>query len=242
MVVNNRIWVGVAVILIIAIVLMGWFLGINPRLSEVTANGVQRQSVLAQNDIHRAELERLKQENEKLDDYKDDLTALQRKLPPKNDLSTFLGDLNELEVASGVILTNFTSTEAQPFVLDPTSAPADTTEGAPPAAVQTLDPNEFVVIDISLTVSGDQAAILNFVEALQNTTRRFLVTSLKISTSGDGTYTGIITGYVYVLIDPSKPVVEEEEPVAEPEPAPSASPSSEPAPSSSPSPSGSPTP
>lgn len=200
MVVNNRIWIGLAVIVMIGIVALGWLLGVSPRLAEAAKNELDRQSVETLNDVRRAELARLKEENEQIGTHREELAALQRKLPPNNDLSTFLGELHQLELASGVVLTNFGSTDAVPFVLDNGVAPEGDTE----TVEQGLASEEFIVIEISLTVAGNQQQVLDFIDALQKGDRRYLVTGLSITTE-EGIYTGTIVGYVYVLIDPSKP-------------------------------------
>jgi hypothetical protein len=245
MVVNNRIWVVVAVILMIAIVVMGWFLGVSPRLGEVAANEVQRQGVLAQNQLYEAELTRLKKEDAKLGEYKAKLAGLQKQLPPENDLSTFLGELHQLEGVSGVVLTNFGAADALPFTLEPGAVAAGQAADAVVPPTQTLDSNEFVFIEVTLTVAGNQAQILDFVEALQTGTRRYLVTSLQINTEDAVAYVGKITGYVYVLIDPTKPAEPDDgtvtpTPIPTPTPTTSAGPSGSPSPSLSPSPSATP--
>ena len=70
-----------------------------------------------------------------------------------------------------------------------------------------------VAVTIDLTVAGTQAQVMNFVSDLQYGPRLFLVTKLTVAqdqTSADqegkpAGYTGSITGYVYVLVDPSAP-------------------------------------
>lgn len=257
MVVNNRIWIVGAALIMVVVVLLGWFLGASPRLGEVAANEVQRQAAVTQNQAYAAELAALKEDFENIDTFRAELDELQDALPSGSGLARFIGSLRDLEAASGVVLTNFTSADAEPFVYLETvpaaPAPAATTEaegdaateapatpvGPAPKLVQTLSPDEFVSIQINLVVTGTQAQVIDFVDALQHAKRRFLVTTLSVTTedAATGQYTGTIGGSVYVLIDPNKPADAEDEQDV-PEPAPSASPT----PSSSPSPSGSPTP
>lgn len=237
MVINNRIWVIGAVFIMVAILALGFFLGAAPRLDEVANNEIQRQSVAQQNQVHEATLAGLKKDFENIAEYTAELAELQKAIPSNNDLSTFIGELKVLEDKSGVTLTNFGSSDALPFVLDlgapvPAEAPAaegdaEGEEDATPAPtapevpagtpVQTLQPTEFIVITVQLTVTGKQAAILNFVNNLQNGDRRYLVNSLNITIDSEQKlYTGIIEGYVYVLVDPRTPV-DGEAPVEEPE-------------------------
>jgi len=264
MVVNNRIWIVGAVIVMIAVVLLGWFLGAAPRVAEATANELQRQAAVAQNETYTTTLATLKKDYENIDELRDELQELQEQIPSSARLSRFIGSLRELEGASGVVLSKFASADPTPFVylesvpvpVAPTTEPegegdaatetptAEVPVGPGPKLVQTLSPNEFIAIQIDLEVTGTQPQIFAFVDALQNAKRRFLVTSFSIITNetAPGTYTGKIGGTVYVLIDPTKPVGAEEEDGEEVPVEPTASPTPTDAPSSSPSPSGSPTP
>ena len=247
MVVNNRIWVIGAAIVMAAILALGFFLGVAPRLEEISSNNEQREGVVAQNEIQSLALAKLKADFENIAEYNAELAELQKAIPSYNDLSTFVGELHDLEDKSGVVLTNFVSTDAEPFVLDlgltqpEAAAPVEGEEGeaaetpAPPVEpelpegtpVQTLLPEEFVVINISLTVTGKQAAILNFVNSLQNGDRRFLVTGLSIRTEPNSSdYAATIDGNVYVLIDPRNPTGEEPEAPVEEEPEPTPTPTS----------------
>jgi len=256
MVVNNRIWIVGSVIVMVAVVLLGYFLGASPRLTEAATNEANRQAAIAQNQSYEAALAALKKDFENIEEFRDRLDELQVALPPNSGLNRFIGSLRDLEIASGVVLTKFASVDPLPFVyketLEEAAAPVVAPEGEegteapvapapvvdPPKLVQTLSPDEFVYIAISLEVSGTTEQILNFTEALQTAKRRFLVTSVSYSpdTANPGIYTGKVEGYVYVLLDPSKPAIEppleegeeveggdeSEEPVANPSSSPTA--------------------
>jgi hypothetical protein len=237
MVTNNRIWIVGAVIVMIAILLMGWFLGASPMLSQAAANDVQRASVESTNAGQEATLASIKEQFENIDALKAELAELQKALPPGSDLSTFIGELHDLEAASGVTITSITAGDAEEFVpaapLVPEVVPEAAAEGAdaaapeavvPEAEVAEVDPavaaaaadaaalpvGEFIVIELTLVVSGTQAQVIDFIDAVQNGNRLFLVTGLTIAVDEtDGTYQGTVPGNVYVLIDPSKPAVGE---------------------------------
>jgi hypothetical protein len=263
-VVNNRIWIIGSVLIMVAIVFLGWLLGISPQLAERSANETNRQSVESQNQIYAAALASLKKDYDNIDEFRADLDELQKALPSGSGLSRFIGSLRDLEAASGVVLTNFGAGDPLPFVYNaggtvvapPAATDAGGTEAtaAPPAAppvvesgtlVQTLSPDEFIVIQIGLSVQGTQAQVLDFVDALQHGARRFLVTEFAITTDDNAAYVGKITGYVYVLIDPTKPAEPDDgtvtpTPIPTPSPTTSAGPSGSPSPSLSPSPSATP--
>lgn len=229
MVTNNRIWVLGAAIVMLAILAMGWFLGASPMLAQAAANDLQRASVESTNAGQEATLASIKEEFAKLNELKAELAELQKALPPGADLSTFIGELHELEAASGVQITSIIATDPAEFVppvpaVDevPAADAAATDEGAAavaepvepaaadPAAADAaaLPAGDLIVIGLTLSVKGTQAQVIDFVDAVQKGNRLFLVTGLTIARDEeDESYAGTIPGSVYVLIDPSKPAV-----------------------------------
>lgn len=201
---NNKFWLLIAGVLGVAILAMGWFLGVSPKLDEMSAANDQRASVEAQNKLHEAKLAQLKEQFTHLDELKTDLAAMQLGLPPGDELSTFLGQLHQLESASGATLTKFAASEGQRYI------PADGSTTNPLVTAE-----NFVAITIDLTVTGTRAQVIDFLSDLQYGDRMFLVSKLSVAQDQAGTgsdsepgtkkYTGSITGYVYVLVDPSAP-------------------------------------
>ena len=199
---NNKFWLLIAGVLGVLILAMGWFLGVSPKIDEMNAANDQRNSVEQQNLLHEAKLKQLEKQFAQIDELKSELSNAQIGLPPGDELSTFLGQLHQLEKASGVSLVKFASGDAQRYLAAP---------GATANAAVTED--NFVAITIDLTVTGSRAQVIEFVSDLQYGGRLFLINKLIVAqeqaTSGaEGaatSYTGSITGYVYVLVDPSAP-------------------------------------
>jgi Tfp pilus assembly protein PilO len=201
---NNKFWLLIAGILGVAILAMGWFLGVSPKLDEMSAANDQRASVEAQNKLHEAKLKQLEEQFAKLDELKAELAAAQLGLPPGDELSTFLGQLHELESTSGATLTKFTASEGQRYIA---------AGGAVTSPLVTAD--NFIAITIDLTVEGSRDQVIDFMSDLQYGSRLFLVTKLSVAQAQDGDssdsgtaakrYTSSISGYVYVLVDPSAP-------------------------------------
>lgn len=200
---NNRLWMIIAGVIVVAIFALGWFIGVAPKLDEMNAAVEQRASVEAQNLLHEAKLAQLEKEFEGLDALKLELTGAQALLPPGDELSTFLGELHRLEASSGVVLTTFGAGDGQAYIAAPDS-------GTPNPLVTA---ENFIAIPIDLAVSGTRAQVIEFLSDLQFGTRLFLVTALTVAqdidggTDGEdqGGYTGDISGLVYVLVDPSSP-------------------------------------
>ena len=155
---NNRLWVLGSVVLVVAIVAMGWFLGVSPKLSEASAADQQRSAAEAQNIGHEAELASIKKQYEQLPELKQQLGVLRKALPAGDDLSTFLGELHRLEQSNGVSLTDFGANDAQPYapIADPVTAISTTN---PLVTAQ-----NFVAIPVKLSVVGDQAKVMKFIE------------------------------------------------------------------------------
>lgn len=197
---SNKIWLLLGGVVSVIVLIMGWFLGVSPKLDEMNTSTEQKASVDAQNAAFQQNINELQKESKSIDKVKEQLKELQVALPPGGELPAFLGQLHELEAASGVKLEAFSTTDGQQFV----AVPNGTDTKVSPLVTRT----NFIVIPITLKVSGDRAPILNFVHALQFGKRLFLVNSLTIQSgsSTDQGYTGTIDGFVYVLVDPSAPL------------------------------------
>lgn len=201
---NSKMWILIAAILSVAVLAMGWFLGVSPKLDEMNSANDQRVSVEQQNKLHEARVAELKKQFENIDELKEKLAEFQLALPPGDELSTFLGQLHALEASSGVLLTKFAASDGQSYVAAP---------GATTNPLVTAD--NFVAITIDLTVTGTRGQVIDFLNDLQYGDRLFLVTKLTVAQDQSGSsgseegavggYTGTITGFVYVLVDPSAP-------------------------------------
>lgn len=194
---NNKFWLIIAGVLGVAVLAMGWFLGVSPKLNEMNNANAQRSTVEAQNRLQEARIVHLKSEFQNIDSLKADLASAQLGLPPGDELSTFLGQLHQLEASSGVVLQTFAASDAQSYV--------------PAAGMKSPSPlvtaRNFVAVTIDLTVKGNRPQVIDFVHDLQFGKRLFLVTKLTVAqdTTDPNLYQGSITGFVYVLIDPSSP-------------------------------------
>jgi len=205
----NKIWSAGAAIVIVAILALGWFAGVSPKLQESAASKLELESVESQNSLQEINLAKITSDFAKIDSLKAELATLRGALPAGDDLSTFIGELHALEAASGVVLSSIGATEGVPFV--PAPAPveeeeaegeADAAETAEPAA-PAIPEGQFIVIGMDLSVKGSHEQVLAFVDALQNGNRLFLVSNLNVQLDETTQqFTGGITGFVYVLLDP----------------------------------------
>lgn len=204
MTMNNKFWFLIAGVIGVAILALGWFLGVSPKFDEMNSANEQRATVEAQNKLYEAKLVELRKEFQQLDSLKAELAVAQMSLPPGDMLSSFLGELHRLESSSGVVLTSFSAGDGQNYVAAPGV-------GVESPLVTTAN---FIAIPIDLTVQGTRPQVITFLNNLQYGDRLFLVIKLTLSqdkavANPDGeaadAYEGNISGFVYVLVDPTMP-------------------------------------
>jgi len=220
---RNRIWNIIAIVTMGAILVGGWFLGVDPQLSAARASNEQRDAAKAENEATRAVVEQLTLDEAELPKLKSELEVLQRSIPANADASAFIENLNALATSAGVTVSAITVSDAQPYappVAAPAAAPAAgaATEGdaaatpapvvdpaAPPAATSPLIASDnFVLVPIAVEVKGTAQAALDFVSGLQSGERLFLVTSYASVVGADidepDVVTATSTGYIYALL------------------------------------------
>lgn len=220
---NNRLWVIGSVTVMIALVVAGWFLGIQPALAAAGAAELERVNVQAQNDAQLITLAQLAAERENQGQFEKDYATLLKSIPENPGTSAFIDGLDSLASRAGVQITGFTVGDplaytipqsAVPVAVADPAAPADAAApapaaapaapGAPPAVTSPLiTPDNFVGILITIDVSGTYDNVLSFVDGLQTGKRLFLVTGIHSERNADAGAENLVsahlTGYIYVL-------------------------------------------
>lgn len=129
----NRLWVLGAVLLIGIVAVLGWMLGIAPKLSEAREAKAQQETVETQNTDLEAQLVTLKEQFESIDDLRDELADLRESVPSGPDMPAFVGQLGTIAEKHRVSLTQITVSDAQPYVpvIAAPAAEVPPAEGAP---------------------------------------------------------------------------------------------------------------
>ncbi len=217
---GNRIWIFVAIVAIVAIVALGWILGVSPKLAEADVAVAQQQDVDAQNATQEAALVTLRKQFTNLKTIKAELTDLQTEIPSAPGLEAFLDALKALAETTGVTLVNIAVEEATSYggaAVDgvaPAPAPAPAPDGvvvdgvppAPDGANQsTLGPQpdanlaaQLFTVGVSIKVEGLGSQVIEFARAVQEGKRLFLGNVVSF-TSDDG---GTVSGYLFVVRSP----------------------------------------
>lgn len=163
----TRIWTFSAVIAVIAIVALGWFLGISPKLAEAARFEAERIVVAGQNDLNRVTLAALQDDFNNLDEFRDQLEEIETEFPPLpqyDELSTtILTPMSSL----GLVLENFLFSDPTPalpeVVLDQF--------GQVPSGT-------LLRMDGAISVQGDVSSALALITAMQTAERFILITNV----------------------------------------------------------------
>lgn len=128
---RNRLWILGAVVVMVAVVAGGWFLGIQPQLDAGSAANQTQQTVEAQNAQSAATLVALKKDYQGIGALKKQLAQLQQSVPSTAAMSDFVTELDQLGGAHGVSVTSISVSDALPYVPPAPAAGAAGSASAP---------------------------------------------------------------------------------------------------------------
>jgi len=213
-----------AVLLSLAILVLGWLFGAAPQLDAASLARADRAAVDAQNDVHRDRLVELQAQAARMDETLAEFAALQVQIPDGNALPDFVDELTAIAATHSVQVEQYTAEEPlSPLALQEASTPpadvtADTAGTATgdlagasttaPAATSTLTPQNLFAIPVSLSLRGTDTTVRAMLADLQTGPRLFVVTSAKIVADAPGandsdsaieTSLSEVRGYVYVV-------------------------------------------
>jgi hypothetical protein len=243
----------------VALIALGWFVILSPLLDRVGELDAQRAQIEAQNEVERTLLAEMKAQYENLDELVAELEELRVSVPGDQDLRAFFDHVAAAAGDAGVVLNGVSVEGALPFVaaaveggvVAPPPAEettAETTEeapvgsviaagdlGPPPVASTALISNLYV-LPISMSITADVKQATAFLKILQGLEGRLILVDGVSMTLGTS-LTGEITGYIFVVHDPSQgPVGALPEPALPEEVDPAVEPTATPAPTTTPTP------
>jgi len=200
----------VAGVAALALVVGGWFVGVQPQLAAAAAATQQRTEIDGRNDVVRAEITRLAKQYDDIGTLKSQLATLSASIPESTDTTPFIEELDQAAAASGVSISSLAFGDAQAYVppAAPDTATGEATGAATPSPTATAEPSaapsapavatdplitssNFTVIPVSVSVDGSDSGALDFTSAVQDGARLFLVNSIGTgSTQGEATEAG----------------------------------------------------
>lgn len=218
---KNRLWTIGCILVMVAVLVGGIFLGVQPQLAAAAAANQQRESVEASNAGQAAVLEQLKTDFDGIDVLKAELEPLSASVPSGTRMPALVNQIHALAGATQVTLDGLTVSDATPYTpveapaaeseseppAEPTPATAAPTAGVPPVTSPLITAANFASLAVTVTVTGSYGNALNFVNGLQTGDRLFLVTGLTTTAEAPaegeestGEVTAAISGLVYVLV------------------------------------------
>jgi len=193
----NRIF-GLATVLVVgAVLVLGWMLAVSPLLTQASAADEQRLSVELTNQAEIAKLTQMKAQFDRLDEIEDELAQLRISMPAEVDFDFTYRLLSSYQSITGATVNSIQTGEALPYGAATGTEVAATT---PPPSIAA--PSGFFTVPITISFDGVPVdRVLAYVSAMQNGPRLFLVTSI----AGDGATSSSVTAFRFVMYDPDAP-------------------------------------
>lgn len=197
----NRIFAIVTVLVIAAVLGLGWLLGVSPLLAAAAQADQERIAVEQTNLAQQATLASMKAEFDRLDEIEDELQALRVAIPNEVDSDTIYSYLAGIQFGSGASVESITTDAAVPYgQTAETAAASESGEAAATSGAAQFDGLYTVPVTITFVKGVSVEEIIAFAAAMQNGPRIFLVTAITRPASSDGS-AGTITAYMFVLAD-----------------------------------------
>ncbi|MCI2957797.1 hypothetical protein MN032_08845 [Agromyces atrinae] len=210
---NRLVLLGLAVAAI-AVMLLGFFLGVIPLLASADAARGREREVNAQNVLLENDIARLAALAETRDADEARLAEQRIALPEDHAQPAFLREVDALATASGAALRSYTFSEPTGYAVDP---PADDRLGS----------GNYFSTTVQFELVGTRAVVLDAVRRLQGTERLFVVESVAISldsaAAGDEpdqfdpnvAVAAVVSGEIFMLVSGAAPVFVAPEPGSE---------------------------
>ena len=186
---DKRLWLGGGAAIAILIVLLGWFVVIDPELSAAASTRAETDAAQARNAVMAAKNDALKAQNDNVAALRTSLEELLAALPSDDGLPAFTRQLSE-QAGTSVVLTSIVVGAVAPVAAEvaatgitpaiETTIEAGTTTGAPPQTSTDL-----LQVTITVAATGLGSDLLTFLQKIQTGPRRVLVTGSQLTPSGD---------------------------------------------------------
>lgn len=193
----NRIFGLVTVLIVAAVLVLGWILGVSPLLTRAATADEERVAVEQTNQQETAKLTQMKAQFDRLDEIEVELAKLRISMPAESDTDFTYRLLSQIQSASGATVNSIQTGEALPY-----GVATGTAVAAVPSEPQVATPSALYTIPVTITFDKVPASnVMTFASLMQNGPRLFLVTSI----TGDGEDSSTITAYMFVMHDPNAP-------------------------------------
>jgi len=187
---STRIWTFGGVVVIIAVLGLGWLLGVSPLLGQAAAADAERTTVESTNLLQQATLAAMRADHENLSVLQAELAGLQGSIPATEDLEEFAVGIESIAAAHGLRVASIVATEVPYAGAEATTTPDPAVAGATGSVVS---------IAITIGLEGSADAVTAAVAEMQAGTRLFLVNNLSFAAGSTTAGSASVGGYVFLI-------------------------------------------
>jgi hypothetical protein len=199
-----RIWILGTVLVIAAVLGLGWTVGLSPLLSQATTADTERASVEAVNAAQTAALAAMREQFEDIDSLREELEIIRLSVPAQVDADLVYAMLSGYQTGTGAVVASITVGEAIQYGIPVNADESADGTAAPAAAAPGSLSTDLYTVPVTITFDGVPAGqVLAFVKAMQIGQRLFLVTSVTGNGETGESGSATITAYMFVIHDPS---------------------------------------
>lgn len=193
----TRMWIIATALASVAIIALGWFLGISPQLAATATANEDRAAVTAQNDAATARIAALKTRFDGIAQTQATLDALRIALPEGAEYADLVDELDGFARHRHVDIIQYRADEPiLPLELQSTMTET-ASSGTPTPLPAGIAVDGLVAIPLTLTLHGDFDDITAFVGDVESGTRLFFVASAKVSDNDTTGEDSQLSGYAY---------------------------------------------
>ena len=220
---KDRLWILGAIAAMAIIAFGGWSLGISPALQATASSDEEAAALADSNDVNTVRLLAIKKQFDHIDSIEAKRDALRLSIPEGADTSEFLREVSALCKKNHVVLASVSINDARVYTAPaPTEAPAappvagaspstptptptasatTTTAAAVAPAVPGVSTGAFVLVPVSIEVTGKLTAVAKFVGALQSGDRLYLASNVGTAEVEPDSpeVRGTIAGFTFAL-------------------------------------------
>lgn len=202
---GTRVWGLITVVVVLALVAGGYFLGVSPFLTQQAQAESARRDAEAENDGLQSQIAALQAAEKNIDAYQELAADYDALVPRTVESQRFIRSLDALASQNGVTISEIKIDSFLSYGAPAADANSTDELAPPPYTNAKISDKNFVIVPFSVTVEGGWGESLAFINQLQFGDRLVLYTSIEQETT-DTAYSTVIDGYMYVLIHPGDPV------------------------------------
>lgn len=193
---RTRQWTVGTALLVVLMLVAGWFLLISPKRSDAADLQTQTTAQMAQNASLQNQIAVLQSQAKNLPAQQAELAAIRQHLPDNPALPGLVRSLTDAAAKSGVTLVSLAPSTPAAAPAAKTTAPAAGTGQSAAAAAAAVGAT-LQMVPIVVTVTGSYYDTEQFLNKVEGLTRSFLVTGFSVapaeSQAASGTATGDLT-------------------------------------------------